>query len=404
MPQNAAVRVIKLQYFIVYAVMGSLAPFLSLFLKQEQGLQQAQVGYATGASNAAVLLMPVLVTLLADLRQDSRRLVAIIFAISSSALAGLFFVRGFWPTVVLLCLHSLAYVAMIPLQDGLNFVVQGRRAASGQSAIPFHQIRVWGTFGFIVPSVLLFGFLARGVSLYAILFVAIAFCVLGLLNSFRLPDTRAKLHSSSGATATQLPIMEAARVLRRPAVLVFCLSLMLSHLAAAAYYAFYPLYLTEVIGVRQQWVGPIFNLGTVFEIGYMLAFGWLLKRLGFKGFMTLGICCLALRLAALAAFPSMAVAVGTQVLHGMVVVALQVAPALYLNRQAGDQYRTSMQGLLTMLTGASRVAGSVLAGRIAQNSLIHTFGWFAALGLVAALFFIFAFPQDAGDNAAPDGA
>src|SRR5688500_13102543 len=99
MSHSASLQVIKLQYFIAFAVVGSLAPFLSLFLKQEQGLQQAEVGYAMGASNLAVVIMPLLVTTLADLRQDSRRLIASIFGISAMALATLYFVRGFWPTV-----------------------------------------------------------------------------------------------------------------------------------------------------------------------------------------------------------------------------------------------------------------------------------------------------------------
>lgn len=421
---KTSLSVIKLQYFIAYAVMGSLAPFLSLFLKQVQGLQETQVGYAMGASNVAVVLMPVLVTSLADMRQDSRRLLALIFGISGLALMGLFFVRGFWPTVVLLCLHSLSYVAMTPLQDGLNFAVQKQRAVAGEKDVPFHQIRVWGTIGFIVPSLLLFGFLAQGAHLNAILIAASSFCLLGLLNSLRLPDTRIRLPAITNTEASsqettdnnapsakassevqpkaQLPFVEAARVLRRPPVMVFCLSLMLVHLTSAAYYVFYPLYLSEVIGIEQQWVGLIFNLGVIFEIGFMLSFGWLLNRLGFKRFMALGMVCLVVRLGALAAFPTMAVAIGSQVLHGMIVVALQIAPALYLNRQAGDQYRTTMQGLLTMLTGASRVVGSILAGRVAEISLQQAFGSSAVLSLIAILFFIFAFRDDSSGDVSAD--
>lgn len=395
MLKTAPLSVIKFQYFIAYGVVGSLAPFLSLFLKQEQGFGDAQVGYATGASNAAAVLMPLLMTSVADLRQDARRLLAGIFAVSIAALAGLFLARGFWPVVFLLCLHSLAYVAMMPLQDGLNFAVQQQRTAAGQSAVPFHQVRVWGTVGFIVPSVLLFGFLAGGTPLRVILIAAIAFCVLGLLNSLRLPSALAPSASSPGAGGAsrveRLPMLAAVRVLRRPPALVLCLSLMLANMAAASYYAFYPLYLTETIGIPAQWVGPIFNIGVVFEIGFMLGFGKMLGKLGFKAFVALGVCCLAVRLATLALYPTAAVAVGTQVVHGMIVVALHVAPALYLNRQAGDEYRTSMQGLLSVLTGASRVAGSIVAGHIAQVSLLQTFGLAAILSFAAVLLLLFGF-------------
>ena len=390
--QAPSVRAIKLQYFLAYGVIGSLAPFLSLFLKDERGLQDAQIGLATGASSAAAVLMPLLMGSLADLRQDARRLLAGVFGVSAIALSALIFTRGFWPIVALLCLHSLAYVATTPLQDGLNFALQQRRAALGQAAVPFHQIRVWGTVGFIVPSVLLFGFLARGAPLWASLVAAVGFCVLGVVNSLRLP-ARAPLDAGKleSKVSGAMPILSALRVLRRPPVLVLCLSLMLANMAAASYYAFYPLYLSKTIGVSRQWVGPIFNVGVVFEIGFMLGCGWGLKRLGFKGFMLLGLACLTARLALLSAFPNVVVAIGTQLVHGMIVVALHVAPALYLNRQAGDEYRTSMQGLLAVLTGASRVVGSIVAGLVAGENLLTVFGWAGALGFSAVILFALAF-------------
>ena len=384
-------RAIKLQYFLAYGMIGSLAPFLSLFLKDERGLQDAQIGLATGASSAAAVLMPLLMGSLADLRQDARRLLAGVFGVSAIALSALIFTRGFWPIVALLCLHSLAYVATGPLQDGLNFALQQRRAVSGQAAVPFHQIRVWGTVGFIVPSVLLFGFLARGAPLWASLVAAVGFCVLGVVNSLRLPAASAPDVEVGAKKSGAMPILSALRVLRRPPVLVLCLSLMLANMAAASYYAFYPLYLSETIGVSRQWVGPIFNVGVVFEIGFMLLCGWGLKRLGFRGFMLLGLACLTARLALLSAFPNVVVAIGTQVVHGMIVVALHVAPALYLNRQAGDEYRTSMQGLLAVLTGASRVVGSIVAGRVAGENLLTVFGWAGALGFSAVILFALAF-------------
>jgi len=389
-------RSVKLQYFIAYAVMGSLMPFLSVLLKQ-QGLDEAQIGYAMGASSLAILLTPVVVTLLADSRHDSRRLVAAVFAVSSIALAALRFVHGFWPTVVLLCLHSLAYVAMIPLQDGLNFAVQRHREAAGHPVTPYHKIRVWGTLGFILPSILLFGLLREGGVVDASLIAATAFCLLGLVNSLRLPDPRIYVaESTPHATASsQLPTAAAGRALLRRPVLVFCVGMMLSHIASSAYYGFFPLYLTEVVGVEERWIGPIFNAGVVLEIGYMLSFGWLINRLGFKRFMIVGIICMGLRMALLAAYPSAVVAVGSQAIHGMVVLAMQVAPAMYLNRQAGDQYRSSIQGLYTMaVAGTSRVAGSLIAGQLAQDSLLHLFGYAAALSLVAAALFLFAFRYD----------
>jgi hypothetical protein len=60
--QDNPVHSLKQQYFISYAAMGSLGPFLALFLKQQQGLQEAQIGYVMGASSLVIFFTPVLMT------------------------------------------------------------------------------------------------------------------------------------------------------------------------------------------------------------------------------------------------------------------------------------------------------------------------------------------------------
>jgi len=390
------VESVKRQYFLAYAVMGSLWPFLPVLLKQ-QGLTAAQIGYATGASNVAILFTPVLITLLADSHQDARRLLAGIFGLSGLALVALYFVTGFWPSVIFLCLYSLAYVAMSPIQDGLNFAVQRQREAGGESVIPYHQIRVWGTIGFIFPSLLLFGTLHQGAAINSVLFMAAAFSVLGLINSLRLPELEPITTPAVTDGSNRLPTAEAGRALLRPTVFIFCVGMLLALLASSAYYAFFPLYLTQVLGVQQQWLGPIYNVGVVCEIGYMLSFGWLLRRLGLKRFMVLGTLGISLRMAVLAFCPIVAVVVATQAVHGLVVVSTSVAPALYLNRHASDHYRSSIQGLYTMLiVGTSRIAGSFLSGHLAQVSLPHLFAWATVASLMATCIFAFGFHDDSG--------
>ena len=56
--------------------------------------------------------------------------------------------------------------------------------------------------------------------------------------------------------------------------------------------------------------------------------------------------------------PFAAVAIGVQLIHGLTVLVIHVAPPIFLNQRAGDRYRNSMQGLYTMaFAGAGRVIG-----------------------------------------------
>jgi PPP family 3-phenylpropionic acid transporter len=396
---------LKRQYFFAYAVVGSITPFLAIFLKQK-GFDSTQIGSAIAMSNIAIMLTPVVLALLADTHCDSRRIMATVFGVSGLALLGLHFSTSPTMTIAFLCLQSLAYVGVFPLLDALSLSVREpqtraeKDAGRAQVAVPYHTVRVWGTVGFILPSVCLFYVFGRGAGISWILFVGFFFCALGAWSALRLPaPLRATDNAGDAATArveraAYLPTADAARALTRPGVRVFCVCLFLSNLAGAAYYAFFPLYLMDNVGVSQQWVGPITNVGVVFEIFFMIAFRDLLDKWGFKRLMLMGMGCMAARMIALAAFPVPAMAVAAQALHGMVVIAITVAPVMYLNLQAGDTYRNSMQGLYNMaIAGTSRMTGSFIAGYVARDSLVMVFTYASFVALLAAAIFLFAFHQ-----------
>jgi PPP family 3-phenylpropionic acid transporter len=266
-------------------------------------------------------------------------------------------------------------------------------------------IRVWGSIGFIVPGVGLFFLLRRGAAFDVVLLSTLACCGLSAINSLRLPAPDSSAATEDNAVrerlSSSLPTADAARAMRRAPVLIFCLSLFLAGVANAAFYTFFPLYLTDVVGLAKAWIAPISNVAVVFEIFFMLGFQWLLGRFGLKRLLMLGMVCLVLRLGALALFPIPAVVVGTQLVHGLIVVALFVAPVIYLNQQAGATFRNSIQGLYTMtVSGTSRILGSFIAGYIAKESLPLLFVSSAALTLVAAALLLFAFHDQLTPNAA----
>ncbi len=90
-------------------------------------------------------------------------------------------------------------------------------------------------------------------------------------------------------------------------------------------------------------------------------------------------------------------AIGTLVLHGMMVLVVQVMPPVYLNRSAQDSNRNSMQALYAMLVnGSGRIAGSLAGGAIAGTGNLSTVFLAAAgsAGLAGGLF-AFAFHEKA---------
>jgi MFS transporter, PPP family, 3-phenylpropionic acid transporter len=362
------VRTIKTQFFFAYAVMGSMIPFLSIYLKREQALSEGQIGTVLGLAGVSILLTPVLMTLLADTKFDPRRLAACVFGVSGSALLALYFTENIWLVFALLFLHSLAYAAVIPLHDGMVFGLQRRMEQEGVASEPYYHIRVWGSLGFILPSLLFFYFLSRGYSLSIILIGGFSFSVICLLNALRLPYPKTTPRPDEGPRP--IPTTQAARVFWQPSMRVFCIALFITFIAAGAFGSFYPLYMAEVIGIEERWVGLIFNFGVVIEIFFMLGFGWLQARLGLRKIIVLGIVCFSLQTALLAAFPTLVMALLAQVLHGIIIVGIYMAPIMFINGKAGDDFRNSIQGLYTVLIiGVARIVGIISAGHLGDVDL-----------------------------------
>ena len=361
-------------------VMGAVAPFISVWLR-EQGLSKPQVGTVMTLTGAAVLVTPVVTTAFADAAIATRRIVAAGFCLAVLALLGLRVAGAAEAPVlalgVLYGLYALSQAPMAPLQDGLFFRTAGARTDGGPGS-QYHRTRVFGTVGFIGPSLLLyFAIRATGVT-DAVLYVGAAAALLGLVNTFTLPDDRAGAVAAEGAPAdpapaptkrgASLPTVAAAKaVLADPVMLAYWAAMWLLAAVSGSYYSFYPLYLTEAVEIGAQWVGLISNIGVLVELCFMLAFGWGVRRFGLKAVVLAGVAAVLVRMVLLAAFPTPAVAIGTQAFHGLMVLLLFVTPPVFLNARAGDAFRSSIQGLFAMLVfGTGRMTGTFASGWIAE--------------------------------------
>ena len=354
---------LRRQFFLSYAVMGSVMPLLTVFLKTQGGFSYFQIGLAMSLMSVPMLCSPALITLLADRNIDARRILAVAFACSATVLSLIYFSTRIEFTLLLFVFHGLSFVAMLPLQDGFYFSLAEEARREGSAVIDYPLVRIWGTVGFIVPTLILFYPLSRGAPPSAILPCAVGFCLLSLLNSFTLPKAKRVLRTSK-----KLPTGEALQAIFAPNARWLAIGLFFGFVAASGYYAFIGNYFDEVIGIENKHIGLIINLGVVLEIGFTLAMPWLQQKIQLKGIIVVGLSCMLSRMLLLAFFPNVFTAVITQFGHGMEVLALYVAPVMFLDRLASDGFRNSIQGVFMMaIGGVARVLGGVVAGLVASG-------------------------------------
>jgi len=364
-PTFSPIRHLQLHYFAIYAIMGSFTPFMPLYLSDLKGLTPSEIGLMFATGQALVAFMPVLLTFLADRYRLANPLLIALFSLNIIAMAGISGAYGFWICLAWITLNRISTQPQLAVGDGLFFSLQ---AGTEQPKISFSRVRVWGTVGFIFPSVMLFAAYHFGGTIALMPALTALWALFGIANASRLP---VRLPASESTKRQGAPTWEAAKVLLRPPLAFFVLGVGFVLMSNMAYYGFYPIYLTDQVGIGEKWVGPISSLGVVMEILYMLNFERIKKRVGLEGVMALGGLSMVFRFACLAFLPTPFFAVFFQVFHGIAIIGFMVVPMIYLNEHAGDGYRNSIQGVYAMIvTGVFAVVGNVISGLLADISLL----------------------------------
>jgi PPP family 3-phenylpropionic acid transporter len=372
---------IRLHYLLVYAVVGAYMPYLPVFLGRDLGFPDSQIGWVAGVYGLSVVVSPPLVTYLADRRFAGRTLIALAYALSALGLLALALADTFVPVLLVSFAFSTVFTPLFALLDGLSFSAMAREQAANARHPAYEQIRVWGSFGFMLPAFILFFALQAGAASgrAAIIAAAIAACLALLCVPLlpRLPPPARTVAIPRGA-AWQVLSARPTRHLVIPLGLLFA--------AISVFYAFYAR-LVLAVGIDPEWVGLVMNLGVLSELPFMLAGGPLLRRFSLRTLTLVGAACLALRMALLAAVPDPTTVIASQILHGPVVVALYLIPPMYLNLKASPGVRNHVQGLHAMLCfGLARLLGSVLGGYAADLTLALAFALAAALAAIAWLW------------------
>ena len=236
-------------------------------------LSDGEVGTIMAVSGLAVILSPVLVTLIADVHLDARRVMGALMILAAGGLVAIPAFAGFWAIMLAFLGFNLLHVPAGPLQDGFTFSLQERQRRAGEEPVGYHKIRVWGTIGFLIPGLLLYLLVKQWNVVTVVLYVAAAFALATGLNALFLP----RIPREQQVMQRKLPTADAARVLFGRRMIVFVLASFLLQMASASYYTFYPLYLSSDAGLPKQAAGMIMNIGVVFEIIFMLGFGWMFQ-------------------------------------------------------------------------------------------------------------------------------
>jgi hypothetical protein len=219
-------------------------------------------------------------------------------------------------------------------------------------------------------------------------------------------------HTPPKPSSEPLAWLEAMKLLAHPFVLVLFVVTFLDAAIHQAYFYWAATYLKEGVKLPGNWITPVMSIGQIAEIGTMAFLGYVLKSLGWRMTMVIGILGHAGRFAVFAFFPEQVPAIAVNVLHGICYAFFFATLYIFIDEYFPKDARTSAQGLFNMLIlGVGPFVSNFVSGELAGlfkkgDSFDFQAIFLVPMGtaLVAALLLLLLFhpPARARPEAAPE--
>ena len=393
-----------LQYFIWGAWYVSLGTYLATTLK----FGGEQIGAAYGAFAIGSMISPFFVGLIADRFFASERLLAVLGILGGVAMFALAQMQSFGAFYPMLIVYCALYAPTLALGNSLSL----HHLANAKEDFP--RIKVLSAVGWIAGGVTLS--LLKGeqstVQFYLAGIISIAF---GLF-SLALPHTPPR-KTGQDVSLYEILGLDALALMKKPSFAIFIVCMFLICIPLYFYFVMMGIYLTEL-----QWTNLAgkLTLAQISDVVFLFLLAMMLKRLGYKKTIFIGILAWATRYFLLAqsvdsdAALQSAFIFGAILLHGVCYDFLFIAGQLYVDNEANERNRGAAQGFIAfILWGVGAFVGTLLAGKTlashtlekAQGTIAHDWKgiWMTpAIGAVVVMVvFLIFFREPAKATAAP---
>jgi nucleoside transporter len=383
---NSAIRTkLSIMMFLELVIYGAWLPLLGLYIGEKYlNFSPDEQGWVFNAFAIASITGMFFGGQLVDRYFAQERFLAFSHLIGGLAMLGLIFQTKFLPFFWLMMLHCFFYVPTMSVANSIAF------ANIKDAQKDFGMIRVWGTIGWIavawpfvfipidwahVPSMSeaggfvawmgkALGTLKTGDAMQSAL--TSTFAIAGVASLVLSAFSLTLPHTPPPKSASSFAPIEAFKLLRIPSILVLFVVTFLDALVHYQYFFWTSRYL-PAIGLPENWVTPAMSIGQVAEMATMAGLGWVLKRLGWRTTMVLGLLGHVIRFGiySIGTPDTLWLVILSNVVHGFAYAFFFATVYIIVDETFPKDLRTSGQSLFNLLIlGLGPLASNILSAKL----------------------------------------
>ena len=371
--------------FLNFFIWGAWFVTMGTYLKSIPGITDVQVGIAYGTQSLGAIIAPFIIGLIADKFFAAQKILGVLHLIGAALMYYISTVNDFSLFYPALLIYMILFMPTLALVNSVSF------KQINNAEKEFANIRVWGTIGWIVAGIIIgwFAWEQKATLVNTFRLTAAVSLILGIF-SFTLPNTPPV--NTGKTTLREILGLDAIALLKDRNFLIFFISSMLICIPLAFYYQETNIFLNEL---KMQGAAGKMAFGQMSEMIFMFLMPLFFVRLGLKKMLLIGMIAWAIRYL-LFAYGDIGSGIwmlyGGIILHGVCYDFFFVTGQIYTNERAGDKFRSSAQGMITLATyGVGMFIGFWIAGLIAEKYTLPDGHLWRSIWLIPAAIAFFVF-------------
>jgi len=265
-------------YFSYYFFVGAFVPYWGLYLQSEH-FSAADIGILMSLFQVSRIFAPNFWGWLADHTGKRAQWIRLTSFLGLCGFMSVFWAHSFFWLFFVMAALSLFTSSTLPLAESLTL------AHLATTNGHYSRIRMWGSLGFIVASVLL-GFVIDATGIKSLLLFLLSVQMVLFLLSYTLPDPKLVAHEHDRFSIWQ--------VIKQPNVIALLVGCSLMVTAHGVLYNFYSIYLSEH-GYSKGTIGLLWAVGVVCEIGIFILMPRMMAKYSLKTILMISLVLAVLR-------------------------------------------------------------------------------------------------------------